>query len=80
MVKIENVEELKRIIESDYGYVIIVNSNMKPTMHKTKCKQVTEDTYQNTQNENESKFHWFSSNSLIEKEFPNIGSCKNCNP
>jgi hypothetical protein len=32
MVKIENVEELKRIIESDYGYVIIVNSNMKPTI------------------------------------------------
>ncbi len=43
MVKIENVEELKRIIESDYGYVIIVNSNMKPTMHKTKCEQVSED-------------------------------------
>jgi len=53
---------------------------MKPTMHKTKCEQVTEDAYQNTQNDNESKFHWFSSNSLIEKEFPNIGSCKNCNP
>ena len=81
MVKIENVDELKRIIESDYGYVVILDSNMHPLMHKTKCDQVTVDNFKNTQkNQKESKFHWFSSYSIVEKEFSNIESCKNCKP
>ena len=81
MVKIKNIEELKRIIESNYGYVVILESNMHPTMHKTKCEQVSEDYFEKTQkNENESKFHWFSSYSIAEKEFSDVESCKNCKP
>ena len=80
MVKIENIDELKRIIESDYGYVVI-DSNMQPIMHTTKCDQVTEDYFENIlKNEKESKFHWFSSYAIAEKEFSELESCKNCKP
>ena len=79
MVKIENVDELKRIIESDYGYVVILNSNMNPLMHKTKCDQVTEDFFKNNlKNKKDSKFHWFSSYSIAEKEFSELEACKSC--
>ena len=81
MVKIENIEELKRIIESDYGYVVIHESDLQPIIHKTKCEQVSEENFlKNQKNENDSKYHWFSSYSIAEKEFSDIESCKNCKP
>ena len=81
MVKIQSAEEFRRIKESNYGLLVILDNKEIPTMHKTNCVQVTEDSYlDNKKSSNEIKFHWFSSYSLAEKEFENILVCKNCNP
>ncbi len=81
MVKIQSTEEFRRIKESDYGLLIILDDKLNPTMHKTNCSQVTKDSYFYSKKIlGETKFHWFSSYSLAEKEFENILVCKNCNP
>ncbi len=81
MVKIQSTEEFRRIKESDYGLLVILDDKLNPTMHKTNCSQVTKDGYFYSKKIlGETKFHWFSSYSLAEKEFENILVCKNCNP
>jgi len=81
MVKIQSIEEFKRIKESDYGLLIILDDKLNPTMHKTNCSQVNEDSYLiSKKNSSATKYFWFSSYSLAEKEFENILVCKNCNP
>ena len=81
MVKVENVQELKRIIESNFGY--IVTSDMKKNfhIHKPNCTIVTEKNYlENIKNNNLIKYHWFSTFVLAEKEFKDVIPCKECNP
>ena len=81
MVKIQSTEEFRRIKESDYGLLVILDDKLNPFLHKTSCNQVTEKNYLQYQiNSNEPKFYWFSSYSLAEKEFENIQVCKNCKP
>ena len=81
MVKIQSIEEFKRIKESDFGLLVVLDDKLNPTMHKTNCSQVNEVSYLIIKKKsNETKFHWFSSYSLAEKEFENILVCKNCNP
>ena len=81
MVKIQSTEEFRRIKESNYGLLVILDDKLNPTMHKTNCSQVTKDSYFYSKKIlGETKFHWFSSYSLAEKEFENILVCKNCNP
>ena len=81
MVKIQSTEEFRRIKESDYGLLVILDDKLNPIMHKTNCSQVTKDSYFYSKKIlGETKFHWFSSYSLAEKEFENILVCKNCNP
>ena len=81
MVKIQSTEEFKRIKESNYGLLVVLDDKLNPTMHKTNCSQINEDGYPYSEkNSNKTKFHWFSSYSLAEKEFENILVCKNCNP
>ncbi len=81
MVKIQSTEEFRRIKESNFGLLVILDDKLNPTMHKTNCSQVTVDSYFYSKKIlGETKFHWFSSYSLAEKEFENILVCKNCNP
>ena len=81
MVKIQSTEEFRRIKESNYGLLVILDDKLNPTMHKTNCSQVSKDSYfYSKKSSNETKFHWFSSYSLAEKEFEDILVCKNCNP
>jgi len=81
MVKIQSTEEFRRIKESNYGLLVILDDKLNPTMHKTNCSQITKDSYFYSKKIlGETKFHWFSSYSLAEKEFENILVCKNCNP
>jgi hypothetical protein len=81
MVKIQSTEEFRRIKESNYGLLVILDDKLNPTMHKTNCSQITKDSYFYSKKIlGEAKFHWFSSYSLAEKEFENILVCKNCNP
>ncbi len=77
MVKIESVEELRKIKESDYGFVIIFLEST-PVIHKTNCKLIFENDF--IKNNKILTHHWFSSYSLAEKELENIKSCKLCNP
>ncbi len=80
MVKIQSIEEFRRIKKSDFGLLVVLDNKLNSTMHKTNCSQVNEDNYLiKKKNPNETKFHWFSSYSLAEKEFENILVCKNCN-
>ena len=78
MVKIENIEELRNIKESNYGFVIII-TNTKAIIHNTDCKLIFEQDFLKDEN-NGSKYHWFSTYSLAEKELGDIKSCKLCNP
>ena len=80
MVNIENEEELQKIKNSNYGFVLI-DLHSKAVIHKSNCAQITEEEYlQSKKDDNVTKFHWFSTFALAEKEFDNISSCKICNP
>ena len=78
MVKIENIEELRKIKESNYGFVIII-THTKSIIHNTDCKLIFEQDFLTDSNK-DSKHHWFSTYSLAEKELGDIKSCKLCNP
>lgn len=81
MVKIQSAEEFRRIKESDYGLLVILNDKLNSTLHKTNCIEVTEENFLHSKkSSSEQKFFWFSSYSLAEKEFENILVCKNCKP
>ena len=77
MVKIESVNELKKIKESNYGFVIIQSDSL-PVIHTANCKLIFENDF--VKNNKNSSYHWFSTYSLAEKELGNIQSCKLCNP
>jgi hypothetical protein len=78
MVKIENIEELSKIRESDYGYVIFFEDD-KLTIHLTNCDVISEkDFLQDSKNSLD--YHWFSTYSLAQKELGDLNSCKICNP
>lgn len=78
MVKIDNIEELRKIKESNYGFVIII-THTKSIIHNTDCKLIFERDFL-TDGNKDSKYHWFSTYSLAEKELGDIKSCKLCNP
>jgi len=78
MVEIENIEELRNIKGSNYGFVIIITNN-QAIIHNTDCKLIFEQDFQKNVNNN-LKYHWFSTYSLAEKELGDIISCKLCNP
>lgn len=81
MVKIQSVDELKRIKQTLFGFVIVIDTQDKATMHKSNCKFIKEDNFLESKKlDSATKFHWFSTYRLAEKEFKNISSCKNCNP
>ena len=80
MVKIQSIDEFKSIHESEFGFVIIAHDGSK-VMHKTKCEKVNLDDYiESTNPDNITEFHWFSTVALAEKSFPEISTCKICNP
>ena len=45
MVKIQSTEEFKRIKESNYVLLVVLDDKLNQTMHKTNCSQVNEDGY-----------------------------------
>ena len=80
MVKIQSIDEFKSIHESEFGFVVIANNGSK-IMHKTKCGKVNLEEYiESTNPNNITEFHWFSTVALAEKSFPEISTCKSCNP
>ena len=80
MVKIQNLDELKRIQESNFGFIITRTKNLPPTIHQPTCKSVKKEDFESNLRENQdSEFFWFSSISLAEKEIEGIVMCKNCN-
>ena len=80
MVKIQSTDEFKSIHDSEFGFVIVANNGSK-IMHKTKCEKVNLDEYnESTNTDSIVEFHWFSTVALAEKAFPEISTCKVCNP
>ena len=77
MVKIENIEELRKIKTSNYGFVIILSQPI-PIIHTSNCKLIFENDF--IKNNDTSTFHWFSTYLLAEKELGGMKSCKLCNP
>ncbi len=77
MVKIESIEELRKIKKSNYGFVIILSKSM-PLIHTTDCKLIFESDF--IKNDKITPYHWFSSHSLAEDELGDLKSCKLCNP
>ncbi len=78
MVKIETIEELKKIMKSNYGFVIII-TDTESLIHATDCKLIVEGDFQKDYN-GDTKYHWFSTYFLAEKIIVNIKPCKFCNP
>jgi hypothetical protein len=76
MVKIGNVEELEKIKESDYGFVIIIKNNQR-TIHLSNCKNISKSNFLQ-ENKNLSNYHWFSTHSLAQKELGDLYSCQDC--
>ena len=80
MVKIGSVEEFNRIKESEYGFILITK-NGQNVLHKPQCAKLSADDFIDSNNpESMISFNWFSTVSLVEKEFPVIKSCEICNP
>ena len=77
MVKIENIEELKKIKESDYGFVVIITNN-ESLIHTSNCSVIAEDDF--PKDDSDTKYHWFSTYFLAEKKFSTIKPCNLCNP
>jgi len=77
MVKIESVEELRKIKESNYGFVIILSESMS-IIHTPNCKLIFENDF--LQNNKIQSHNWFSTHLLAEKELGDLKSCKLCNP
>jgi len=77
MVKIENVEELRKIKDSNFGFVIIYSESMS-IIHATNCKLIFENDF--LQNNKIQTYHWFSTHLLAEKELGDLKSCKLCKP
>jgi len=77
MVKIESVEELKKIKVSNFGFVIILSESLS-IIHSTNCKLIFEKDF--LKNNKIQTHHWFSTHLLAEKELGDLKSCKLCNP
>jgi len=77
MVTIESVEELRKIKESNFGFVIILSESMS-IIHTTNCKLIFENDF--LKNNKMQTYHWFSTHILSEKELGDLKSCKLCNP
>ena len=77
MVKIESVEELKKIKVSNFGFVIILSESLS-IIHSTNCKLIFEKDF--LKNNIIQTHHWFSTHFLAEKELGDLKSCKLCNP
>jgi hypothetical protein len=77
MVKIENIDELRKIKESDYGFVIVIED--KPIIHSTNCDVISEKDFR-LKGSSSSIYHWFSTYSLAQTELGDLNSCKVCNP
>lgn len=79
MVKIKSLDEFKKILKSNYGYIIITKKNQLPTIHQPKCTLISEEEFKTSIKEPQDfYYHWFSSISLAEKEIEKIITCKNC--
>jgi len=57
MVKIESVEELRKIKESNFGFVIHLSGSM-PIIHATNCKLIFENDFLMISYSNQITF-WF---------------------
>ncbi len=77
MVTIESIVELRRIKESNFGFVIILSETMQ-IIHTTNCKLIFENDF--LQNNKSQSHRWFSTHFLAEKELGDLRSCKLCNP
>ncbi len=77
MGKIESVEELRKIKESKFGFIIILSESMS-IIHTTNCKLIFENDF--LKNNKIQTHHWFYTHFLAEKELGDLKSCKLCNP
>jgi hypothetical protein len=81
MVKIENLNELERIKKENFGLVVIIDDQSNAVLHLPNCKMITNEEYLHSKKKFDiSRFFWFSTFSLAEREFKIIISCKSCNP
>ena len=82
MVQINNVDEYNRIKESNYGFLIIPDSEQNMSIHSPSCNILGGDDYleQREKNPESINIHWFSTISLAEKKFSSLKICQMCKP
>ncbi len=78
MVKIGNVDEFTRILESDFGFIVEIQDSIS-IIHTTNCSTINANKFiEKTQRGSNYQFRWFSSLSSAEKEFSDLKSCNRC--
>lgn len=75
MTKIKNIDEFKKIVKSDFGFIVIFDgaSNI---LHQSRCKNLTDDNFSN---QDGNSLYWFLTISLAEKSFI-VTPCESCKP
>lgn len=82
MVRISNLEEYKRIKESDFGFLIIPDNSKDMVIHSPSCNLLGADDYieQREKSPESIELHWFSTIAMAEKKFDDIHACDKCKP
>jgi hypothetical protein len=75
MAKIQNLDEFKRIKESDFGFIVIFDGASN-TLHQSDCPSLTDEIFAN---QDGNSLYWFSTIALVEKSFI-VTPCNSCKP
>lgn len=73
--KIESIEQLRLVKESNFGFIVFSNESSK-TAHRIACESITEEKFAENKGIG---FDWFSTLSMAEKS-PGLILCKSCSP
>ena len=82
MVQINNLDEYNRIKESNFGFLIIPDSDQNIFIHTPSCNILGDDNHiqQREEKFDSINMHWFSTISLAEKKFDKVKVCQECKP
>lgn len=73
--KIESVEQLRLVKESDFGFIVF-SDEVSKTAHRSACESITEEKFAGS---NGVGFDWFSTLNMAEKS-SGLALCKSCKP
>lgn len=73
--KIESIEQLRLVKESNFGFIVF-SDEVSKTAHRSGCESITEEKFAGS---NGIGFDWFSTLNMAEKS-SGLTLCKSCSP